>query len=155
MQYLQLYYIYQLGCFSSKLHKPTTDSKNNRLSSQITRGLMMAVFCTYWCSRSITTSSLWSYKHSPDGTRAAIAPSITRIQKIMSKEKEDRRHFLLFIPNLLKGKPFWGLLRRPELGPMPLLLSKAVFDCDAQIRISESYPRAVIQEKGGYAPRGH
>lgn len=47
----------------------------------------------------------------------------------------------MFISSLLKGKSFSGLLRRPQLSHMLVILSKTIRekDCDAQIKTNMSH----------------
>lgn len=140
MQYRQLYCIYWLGCFSSKLHKPIKDYKNNSSFSQIIGGLMVAIFWTYWCSSSIDRQILSDFMGIPLMVQGLPQLQASHMQKIISREKEDRRHFLMFISNLLKGKSFWGLLRTPQLSHMLLILSKAIRrDFDAQIKTNMNH----------------
>lgn len=66
---VSLVLVHVSGCFSSKLCKPSKGYRNKRPFSEIMEGLMVAVFWTHWCSSSMMTSSLWSYRHSPDDIR--------------------------------------------------------------------------------------
>lgn len=126
---------------------------------------MVVVSWTNWCSRSIMTSFLWSYRYSPNSASVATAPSIAYTKDKVQREGRKKKVSSWSSPILLSRKMFLRTsqktssqvsLSRTRSYALNSITDNQEWGDDAQIRANMSHPpgQSFLLGEGGFCSPG-